>query len=147
MKRLTGLAEAAIGFDTTRGDQASVENITFEDNSAPQPPGLPERLWKGVSQSEALLKYGTILAAMLLLIFFVLRPAAAKTRAGVAKAALPAGAKPGAVSAVEPEAQAEQVLIERQKQRAQLLHESVVEEVKRDPALSSRLLQSWIHAE
>ena len=37
--------------------------------------------------------------------------------------------------------------IEAQRKRAQSLHDGVIESINNDPGLSSRLLQSWIHAE
>jgi flagellar M-ring protein FliF len=146
MRRLTMLAEAAVGYDQTRGDQISVENISFEDNNGAPPSGLPERLLKGVGQSESLLRYGTILAAMLGLILFVIRPIAARAKPtpqaalgqGVAKAVDEGGSQP---------AESGELLIEAQKKKAQSLHDGVIEKINGDPALSSRLLHSWIHAE
>lgn len=157
IKRLTLLAQAAIGFDPARGDQISVENISFEDNAGRPSPGLPERLLRSMGQSESLLRYGTILAAMLGLILFVIRPIAARARpapAPAAQAALPPGA-PGAAGAAQAdgaaaaalEAEPAAILIEAQKKKAQSLHDGVIEKIKGDPELSSRLLHSWIHAE
>jgi len=146
IKRLTLLAQATIGFDAGRGDQISVENISFEDNNGAPPSGLPERLLKGVGQSESLLRYGTILAAMLGLILFVIRPIAARAKPtpqaalgqGVAKAVDEGGSQP---------TESGELLIEAQKKKAQSLHDGVIEKINGDPALSSRLLHSWIHAE
>jgi flagellar M-ring protein FliF len=146
LKQLTMLAQAAVGFDSGRGDQISVENIAFEGNNGPPAPGLPERLLKSAGQSEALLRYGTILAAMLGLIFFVIRPIAARAAPGGARAALgPGPGKPGPEQASV--AADGELLIEAQKKRAQTLHDGVIEKINGDPALSSRLLHSWIHAE
>jgi flagellar M-ring protein FliF len=151
MKRLTMLAEAAIGLDQGRGDQISVENISFQDNGAPEV-SLPERLLRGVGQSEALLRYGTVLAAMLGLILFVVRPIAARALPAMA-AALPPGAAAAETAAQRPEGalagetDGQRLVIEEQRRRAQSLHDGVVESIKDDPALSARLLQSWIHAE
>ena len=78
MKRLTALAQGVIGYDAGRGDQISVENISFDENRGAPAPGFGQRLMEGAAQSQALLKYGTILAAMLGLIFFVIRPIAAR---------------------------------------------------------------------
>jgi len=148
MKRLTILAEAAIGYDPARGDQISVENISFEDNNGHSAAAFSERLLKAVGQSEVALKYATILAAMLGLILFVIRPIAVKTRprpaltAGTAAAGTAAGEDPAL-----PTVSAEELALEAQKKRAQSLHDGVVESIKSDPAMSARLLHSWIHAE
>jgi flagellar M-ring protein FliF len=159
MKRMTMLAQGVIGYDQGRGDQISVENISFDDNRGVPAPTFAERMLKGASQSEALLKYATILAAMLGLILFVIRPIAARGKPGTVPAALAAGAagKAGAGKAAElPGAAAEaglpplaagDLILEAQRKRAQSLHDGVVETIKSDPALSSRLLHSWIHAD
>jgi flagellar M-ring protein FliF len=149
MKRLTLLAEGVIGYDAGRGDQISVENIAFDENRGRPGAGLPERLLAGVSQSQALLKYGTILAAMLGLIFFVIRPIAVRSQPGAAGAALGAGAAAGARSkeAALPVISSDDLVLEAQKKRAQSLHDGVIESINGDPALSARLLHSWIHAE
>ena len=148
MKRLTMLAQGVIGFDQGRGDQISVENISFDGNRGTPPVSLPQRLIQGAGESPALLKYATILAAMMGLILFVIRPIAARTRAPAqVRVALAAG-EPGAARGAElPEGTGEEPVIEAQKRRAQALHDGVIESINADPALSSRLLHSWIRAE
>jgi flagellar M-ring protein FliF len=148
MKRLTLLAQGAIGYDAARGDQISVENIAFDENRGGSGPSVAERLLEGLGESQALLKYGTILAAMLGLIFFVLRPIAARSQPA-AQAMLGAGATPSAngQEGALPVISSEELALEAQKKRAQSLHEGVIESINGDPALSARLLHSWIHAE
>ena len=73
MKRLSELAEAVIGYDATRGDTVSVEDLPFDDQTSPQPP-LSQRMLNAASNFAPLLKYGTILLAMLALLIFVVRP-------------------------------------------------------------------------
>jgi flagellar M-ring protein FliF len=149
MKRLTMLAQGAIGYDAARGDQISVENISFDDNRGKAAPSLPERLLAGASESQALLKYGTILAAMLGLIFFVIRPIAARSQPAAARAALGTGAagnQKGQEAAL-PVISSEELALDAHKKRAQSLHDGVIESINGDPALSARLLHSWIHAE
>jgi flagellar M-ring protein FliF len=150
MKRLTMLAQGAIGYDAARGDQISVENIAFDENRGSAGPSLPERLLEGASQSQALLKYGTILAAMLGLIFFVLRPIAARSQPAAVPAALGPGERASAAKGQEaalPPLSSEELALEAQKKRAQSLHDGVIESINADPATSARLLHSWIHAE
>src|SRR5271165_542889 len=143
MKRLTELAEATVGYDATRGDQVNVEDMAFEEQGAPEPP-LGERLLRTASQSEALLKYGTILLAMAVLLVFVVRPMMGKMK-------LVAGSAAGhpALSAGEVESQptAEQLAAEKHKQHAQTIFEHVTNHLRREPVQSTRLLQSWIHTE
>jgi flagellar M-ring protein FliF len=154
MKQLADLAESAIGFDAGRGDQVSVEEMAFDDNGgAPQEP-LGERLLGMASQSEGLIRYGTILTALLVFFFFVARPAlralsspsprrpaAAPGVAGAANAAHAIAAEPS------PTLTAEQQSAEQKKLRAQTVFEQVSDHVKREPAQSTRLLESWIRSE
>jgi hypothetical protein len=87
---------------------------------------------------------------MLGLIFFVLRPIAARSQPAAVRAALGAGAAIGGVpgqDAALPVISNEDLALEAQKKRAQSLHDGVIESINGDPALSARLLHSWIHAE
>jgi flagellar M-ring protein FliF len=153
MKQLTALAESAIGFDATRGDQVSVEEMAFDDNGgAPQEP-LGERLLGMASQSEALIRYGTILAALLVFFFLVARPALGALasppirRPIVAGAVSAASATHAVANESGPVLTAEQQAADQKKLRAQTVFEQVSEQVKREPAQSTRLLESWIRSE
>ena len=149
MKELTNLAEAAIGFDPSRGDQISVEEIPFNDNVAPQPVSRVNRWLAAIARQQGLLRYGVILAALLGVFLFVARPvvksltAPAKARPA-AKAA--AGAQQLAAQPETPELGSVRA-VSQQRVRAQNVFEQVSEQVKRDPAQSTRLLESWIRSE
>lgn len=144
MKRLSDLAEAVIGYDSARGDTVSVEDLPFDSQTEPQPP-LGHRLLVAVSQSGPLLKFATIVLAMLVLLFFVVRPIMAVVKPGEIPALpSPSVALAGAVDAPPTP---DQIAAERQKQHMQLVFEQVTEHLRREPAQSTRLLQSWIHTE
>lgn len=155
MKRIQELAQAAIGFDAARGDQVSVEDIAFEDNSAPALAGFAERLRQGAEDWSGLLRYGMIGAGLLGLFLFVLRPmlrrldfapAAAGGNLHLAAAGeMEAGARAGGGPALL--LTEEQAAVEKQRQQAQLVFDNVAEQIRRDPAQTARLLQSWIHTE
>lgn len=147
IRHITGLAQAAIGFDAQRGDQVSVENLAFDENSQQTAPGAGERIWKMAGESQTLLRYGSLLLIALAVLLIVVRPLTRKLTAGMdapapaaATAELPAGSE-------NPEPTAEDHLLEKQKQRAQLVYDEVMEQLKREPAQTSRLLQGWIHSE
>ncbi|HVJ07603.1 MAG TPA: flagellar basal-body MS-ring/collar protein FliF [Acidisarcina sp.] len=148
IRHIAELAQAAIGFDLQRGDQVSVQNITFQDNQV-APPGAMERIWQTAGGAQPLLKYGSLLLAFLALLIFVIRPAARSLKRPEIPASLPA---PAAEAALE-EGGEEMALppldpaTEKQKQRAQLIYEQVASHLKSEPAQASRLLQGWIHAE
>lgn len=152
MKQLTDLAEAAIGFDASRGDQVSVQEIAFDENAGPSAPSLLARILAMVSEGQVVLRYGTILVALLALYMMVARPAlrslatAPAARPAQISAQHTASAQPAAMP--EPrELTEEQIAGERRKVRAQNVFEQVAETVNREPAQSSRLLESWIRAD
>ncbi|MFP5227334.1 MAG: flagellar basal-body MS-ring/collar protein FliF [Acidobacteriota bacterium] len=149
MKELTDLAQSAIGFDPARGDQVTVEELAFDDNVAPPEPTKMQTALATAERSEFLLRYGTILGAMLLFIFLVARPvlrallpAASKGKAPGAAVPVPA---PAEIAAEAPST--EEQLAEQHRTRAQNVFDQVSEIVKRDPAQSTRLLESWIRAD
>jgi flagellar M-ring protein FliF len=150
MKRLTDLAQSAIGFDTSRGDQVSVEELAFDDNAVTPESALGERVLAMATQSQSLLRYGTILTALLAFFFFVARPTlrSLATDSPRRAASLNPAAPPRVPSQPQPrELSPEQQEAEQRKIRAQNVFEQVSENVKRDPAQSTRLLESWIRSE
>jgi flagellar M-ring protein FliF len=144
MKQLTDLAESAIGFDTARGDQVSVEEMAFDDNGGAPQEALSQRLLGMAGQSEPLIRYATILVALLVFFFFVARPALRT----LAQPGATAGSTVRAVAAEpSPALTPEQHAAEQKKLRAQTVFEQVSDHVKREPAQSTRLLESWIRSE
>jgi flagellar M-ring protein FliF len=147
LNRLTALAQATVGYDATRGDQVSVEDMAFEEHGAQEPP-FAERLLRTASQSESLLKYGTMLLIMLGVLVFVVRPMMGKLKLEPVARALAAPANPGPTgAAIEAPPTTEQLSAEKHKQHAQAIFEQVSDHLRRDPVQSTRLLQSWIHTE
>ncbi len=152
MKRLTDLAQSAVGFDSSRGDQVSVEELAFDDDVAPEEPGRGQQLLGLAERSEYLLRYGTILIAMLAFFVFVVRPTLRSLASAPASARRAVAASPAAPlhvpAAVEvPQLSLEQQEAEGRKARAQNVFEQVAQNVKRDPMQSTRLLESWIRSE
>lgn len=155
MKNLTELAEAAVGYDLQRGDQVSVENISFQENNQIATPSLMDRLSRQIGPPQELMKYATVLLGILLVIVFVARPAlkrmspayqpktAALPKSSVKAQTQTAAAEP----APEPLPEPVDPILEQQKIHAQNIFDQVTEQLKREPAQTSRLLQSWIHSE
>jgi flagellar M-ring protein FliF len=147
MKHLTDLVQATIGFDSGRGDQVSVEDMAFEDNSdQPATKGFDQFLTKA-TQAEPVWKYGALLAAFLCLVFFVIRPMMRKGE-GVSQAVATDATTDAQLSAGgEPVIEAPDAAEERKKKHAQVLFDTVSEHLRQEPAQTARLLQSWIHME
>jgi flagellar M-ring protein FliF len=146
MQRLTYLAQAAIGFDPARGDTVSVEDLPFNDQTAPPAP-LADRLLSAAG-SAPVLKYATILLAMLALVIFVVRPMMAFARPVAVPALKPPSETTAQLEAeLEDPLTPEQIAAEKQKQRMQTVFDQVTDHLHREPVQSTRLLQSWIHTE
>jgi flagellar M-ring protein FliF len=152
LRNLTALAQAAVGFNTTRGDMLTVEDLAFDENRAPPPASLPRQLLATAEGSPVVVKYVALLAGLLLVVAFGVRPALRHARPGpAAKEAVKGGVKelPG-----QTEAAAQRVLkppepveIDPERIRTQEIFEQVSDHLKREPTQSSRLLQSWIHSD
>jgi flagellar M-ring protein FliF len=77
LQTITELAQAAIGFNSTRGDLISVQNLTFDhaDLSQDLPPAtFAEKALKEVNDFTSVIRYGVLLALFLLVYLLVIRP-------------------------------------------------------------------------
>jgi flagellar M-ring protein FliF len=157
LRNLTALAQAAVGFDPARGDLLTVEDLTFAENHLQQPLSMPAELLAKAENSPVLVKYAALLLGLMMVVAFGVRPAvkrarpallmreAEKTKGGKSSAAveLP-GSTPAATPALPlPDPAA----LDPERARMQEIFEQVSEHLKREPAQSSRLLQSWIHSD
>ncbi len=142
LRNLTTLAQASVGFDANRGDMLTVEDLAFDQNRAEAPVPLWDRVLSSAENSPVLVKYAALLLGILVVLAFGVRPAlrhAAEIEKPKAKE-LPAG-QTQALSPPEPSP------VDSERARAQQILEEVSGHLKREPAQSSRLLQSWIHSE
>jgi flagellar M-ring protein FliF len=146
LRNLTVLAQAAVGFDPGRGDILTVQDLSFDGNRQEPPPSLLSRAMTTAENSPLVLKYVALLAAIVAVMGFGVRPAlrritaAAKNTPAAGEKQLPAP-HTAALNPPEP------VPLDAQRTRAQQILEEVSGHLKREPAQSSRLLQSWIHSE
>ncbi len=153
LHNLTALAQAAVGFDSNRGDVLTVEDLAFDENRSPLPASMPLQILSGVEHSPVLVKYVTLLLCLLVVLGFGLRPALRRAgwekRDGTKtseKSATPELLMQSSAAAQisNPPAPA---LPDPDRLRAQEILEQVTGHLKREPTQSSRLLQSWIHSQ
>jgi len=149
LRNLTALAQASVGFDAARGDMLTVEDLAFEENRTAQPDSLPGQILAKAEGSPVLVKYAALLAGLLIIVAFAVRPAIRAARAEPAKPAmvakeLPTGTEAAAQSILNPPEAAE---LDPERIRVQEIFDQVSGHLKREPAQSSRLLQSWIHSD
>jgi flagellar M-ring protein FliF len=152
LRNLTTLAQAAVGFNTTRGDMLTVEDLAFDENRALPPASMPLQLLATAEGSPVVVKYAALLAGLLLVVAFGVRPALRRAQPGpAAKEAVKGGIRelPG-----QTETAAQRVLkppepveVDPERIRTQEIFEQVSDHLKREPTQSSRLLQSWIHSD
>lgn len=151
LRNLTALAQAAVGYDATRGDVVTVEDLAFEDNRPQPATPVAEQFLQKAEGAPDLMKYLALLAGLLVVLAFGVRPAirhaglaltgavsAKNTRGNLASAAAPAQIP---LSPPEP------AEMDPERQRSQEIFNQVAAHLKSEPTQSSRLLQSWIHSE
>jgi len=150
LRNLTALAQAAVGFDSTRGDIITVEDLAFEDNRGSEQVSLPAEVLSKLENSPELIKYSVVLLGLLLVLALGVRPALGRISAVKAETGktpvreLAAGSVAAAQAALKPVEPAE---IDPARIRSQEIFEQVTTQLKREPTQSSRLLQSWIHSD
>jgi flagellar M-ring protein FliF len=149
LTNLTALAQAAAGFDPARGDLLTVQDLAFDENRSRPPASLPGQALAAAENSPLLVKYAGLLAGLLVVLAFGVRPALRRLEPafrgadkGMARE-LPgrAVAAPPALPPPEP------VEVDPERIRSQEIFEQVADHLKREPTQSSRLLQSWIHSD
>ena len=150
MKEIEQLAGAAIGLDSQRGDMLAVQNLSFQELPVekPLPPSKLDNTRKLFMQWSGLLRYAGILALFLIVYFLMLRPV--KKQVLTALRELPArmARNPKGLAGADAGAAAVGVEVElpgaEQGRRATALKRQLSEKVKTEPAVASRLVQSWI---
>lgn len=148
LRNLTALAQAAVGFDTTRGDMLTVEDLAFDENRAETPASPVSRALNAAENSPVLIKYAVLLTGIVVVMAFGVRPAL--RRAGSASMVPLKGAGrelPGQAAAKPALRTPEAPAPDPERTRAQDIFEQVTVHLKNEPAQSSRLLQSWIHSD
>jgi flagellar M-ring protein FliF len=149
LRNLTALAQAAVGYDNSRGDMVTVQDMAFEGNGGENTTPVAQRMLKTLESSPELLKYLALIVGIFLVLALGVRPAlraatslsdSAKPRKDGPKELVSGGVE-GALKAPE------QVEHDPERVRAQEIFEQVTSHMHREPTQSSRLLQSWIHSD
>jgi flagellar M-ring protein FliF len=146
LRNLTILAQAAVGFDTSRGDVVTVQDLSFEDNRAQPVPSTPAQVLSKLEGSPLLVKYLSLLIGLMVVLAFGVRPALQKA---VSELKGISHELPRDVTSVHQAAlpHPEPASLDPSRVRAQEMFEQVATQMKNEPTQSSRLLQSWIHSD
>jgi flagellar M-ring protein FliF len=145
LAHLSSLAQAAIGFDASRGDVVTVQDLAFEGNRGETMPSGPVQALTKLEGSPLLVKYLSLLIGLVVVLAFGVRPA-------LKKAVSAARSTPRELAGIDASGQTaqprpESALPDPSRVRAQEVFEQVSRQLKHEPAQTSRLLQSWIHSE
>jgi flagellar M-ring protein FliF len=153
LRNLTMLAQASVGFDASRGDVLTVEDLAFDENRAPPQASAAKQLLASAENSPILTKYAALLLGLLVVLAFGVRPALKRSRIMTHEDSVKAQGKSRS-GELEEEKTAQPALLapepapmDPERRRAQEIFEQVTDHLKREPTQSSRLLQSWIHSE
>jgi len=146
LRNLTMLAQAAVGFEQSRGDVVTVENLAFEENRSQSAVSVPAQVLTRIEMSPQLLKYVSLLIGLLIVVGLGVRPA---IRRALHELKTPTRELPtGSGTVVQPMlTAAEAALPDPGRIRAQEIFQQVSKQMKSEPAQSSKLLQSWIHSD
>ena len=144
MKLITELAQAAIGFDSARGDVVSVQNLTF---SHAQPLDLPapnfmEKAQKGLKDNSSLVRYGMIGVALLFVYLLVIRPVHKKVLAMPAELTDPALSTTANVEIASLPVTSEDLAA-----RSLALKKQLAEFVRKEPENSATTIRAWLREE
>lgn len=156
MKKIHDLAASAVGFDEDRGDQLTVENISFDDNipEVPEPPKTILQKVTTVVQSDQMQGAGRTLGVLLLAVlafFLFLKPVMNKALAPEHTISLPSVPPTVAVAGVgamptvgEMEQQVVGAGETKDMRRLPALTREVAKLADEQPESVARLVRSWI---
>jgi flagellar M-ring protein FliF len=155
MKQIEELAKAAIGFESQRGDQFSLQNVTFTTPAVDvlPPPGKLQHFVTVAERWTGLLRYVALSAFFLIVYLLILNPVKKQVVAilqSPGRPALPAPAGGGAGAALVAENIAGGLPDDvgsgasPEVEAAVLLKKKLVNKVKGDPQGASRLIQNWL---
>jgi flagellar M-ring protein FliF len=159
MKQLEDLVRAALGFNMQRGDELSIQNVSFQEPPVEVPLILTplQRTLRLITPYIGVLRYVGLAALFLVVYLLILRPVTRQVvttlkelpaRAGEGGISGAAGGKANSnalnVAAIEDELAQELAGTNSEVNRAIVLKRHLVEKVKKEPEGASRLIQSWV---
>lgn len=147
MQQIESLAKAAIGFNATRGDQLTVQDMPFASNPSdiPAPPTIAERIPRAVGQWTPILRYVGLAVVFLLMYLLILKPLQKQLAqtlrelpaARVSQAVLANGAAGGTTGA-------DGALSASRTAPVASLKEALGQRISQEPLPATRLLQDWV---
>lgn len=141
--RFEELAQAAVGFDPRRGDSVVVQNIGFSSNTAEAAPSFMARVGDQTHEllrsQPGLLRTAGLIAAVVLLYFFIARPALKQVALALEP---PKAMEPMALEAPPQEEPLVEAIGEMLTPKRVL--EKVHDHMRTEPQHGKRILEAWI---
>jgi len=142
LTKIEQLAQASLGIDAKRGDVLSIQNVAFDRPSLTSSvkPTPVQRVGNTLRDYPAIVRTGAILLMFLVVYLLMLRPVQ-KQVVQTFRAMIPASPAEAGVGVQGTSEQAAAGLFSDEKQT---LRKELIEQVKKDPLPTGRLIQSWI---
>jgi len=163
MHRMEELVQASVGFDSKRGDQVVVQNMSFIGNMPGTQPALVQRVAEQLRDllhaEPGLLRTLTLGVCGILLVLLILRPMARQMMTTLKESSLAPSSKRlshaledghgGEIRALHEPSTANAQLAEglawkRGRTSSQVIFDEVSDHIRREPLQSTRLLENWI---
>lgn len=135
LQKIDALAKGAVGFNVERGDQVTVANIPFQDESPADKDGAES--WWNMPIVASVLKNMLIGLGFLALLFFVIRPLLAVLRSE----------RRQAMESFSPLREEDDQLTNQNKAALAMYtvnQMELIEKVKNDPYQTAQILQNWL---
>jgi flagellar M-ring protein FliF len=142
LKLIADLAQAAIGFNSARGDVISVQNLSFDHAVPPDipKPSLLEKARQGINDYSYVFRYAGLVALFMLVYMLAIRPIQQKALAPPD----PQLAIARAAAANEPDPAAEAETASHMALRSQALKKQLADFVRAEPDNSTTAVRAWL---
>ena len=145
MKLIGELAQAAIGFDSARGDVVSVENLSFDHPEVAElgPATLVDQARKDLNDYSSIVRYAVLLGLFVLVYLLTIRPIQRRIlsipNSLLAASRAPARPAPEEEPTVEPASSLAR--------RSVILKKQLAEFVQAEPESSTIAVRAWLREE
>jgi len=145
LKLIGELAQAAIGFDSSRGDVVSIQNLSFDHPEAaePAPVTLVEKAQKGLTDYSSIIRYAVLLGLFALVYLLTIRPIQ-KRILSIPNSMLTASRAPVQVATEEEPMLEPASSLAR---RSVVLKKQLAEFVQAEPESSTIAVRAWLREE
>lgn len=145
LKMISDISQAAIGFNSARGDVISVQNLSFDrpPTEDASPETVFDRARKGLSDYSSAIRYSALLALFLLVYLLMIRPIQKRVLA----TPLPALGAARTMPIAEPHNAAMIESTDSVTQRSIFLKKQLDEFVRAEPETSTTAVRAWLREE